>query len=368
MSEVVEAPAQVDTAPTTGGEDSVLSAFANARQVAPEPQQAVPASEPPAAVPQASKESVAPDYTPLLKELGYETPEALKERLATVKDYDPQAVERLTANQRDDHDKAVREMLADPAKARAYFELQTMQPDVLAAGTPAQQRELLFEDFKLKNPQFTGKLAQFEFEDEYERKYALAEEGDADDPATERAKLHLEAALKLAAPAMKAAQDAAKVAVLPKPAEAQGPTQEQQDAWATKWNEGVTAVLAKPTVEQAFQVDGQPVTVGFDTKSPEFKEFASEPLGFMADYLKKLAYPDGPDKPANMEALAQAYGRLTQPDAIARAAAAHAKTAIGAHVLLTTLSNPAPEAPQPASGAGGGSVTDAFAAAAARRS
>lgn len=368
MSEVLEAPQPQapETAPASQGlGEGARAAFA-ARIPAKEP---APVAVSPAATPEPAPVAptpapVAPQTAPygeFMKELGYESPEALKARLEATKDYDPTAFEQLKANQRDDHDVAVRNLLADPAKARAYFDLQTLKPEELAVGTIDQQRDLLFEKYKLDNPTMSAKLAALEFEDEYEQKFALADSDETADPAVVRAKERLAHAVSQAVPTVKAAQDAAKVALLPKPAEAQGPTPEQQAAATAEWLKGIDVVLTTP-IEQTVQVDGKPVKVVFDGKDAGLKDFLSTPEEFLTKLLHQTAFPDGADKPANMAGLAQLYGRLVQPDAIAKAAADAARAAIGAHVPLTTLTNPAPDAPQPLPGSAG-SLRDAFRAA-----
>jgi len=369
MSEVLEAPQPQapETAPASQGlGEGARAAFA-ARTPAEEP---APVAVSPAATPEPAPVAptpapVAPQAAPygeFVKELGYESPDALKARLEATKDYDPTAFAQLKANQRDDYDKAVRDMLADPEKARAYFDLQTLQPDALATGTPEQQRELLFTHYKLQNPELNGRLAVLGFNKVYDAKYGLMNSEDPDDAEdAEFAKLQYEADIKRAAPAVKTAQETAKVAMLPKPAEAQGPTPEQQTAAAAEWLKGIDAVLTTP-IEQTVQVDGKPVKVVFDGKDAGLKDFLSTPEEFLTKLLHQTAFPNGADKPANMAGLAQLYGRLVQPDAIAKAAAEAARAAIGAHVPLATLSNPAPDAPQPLPGAAG-SLRDAFRAA-----
>jgi len=360
--QVVEAPApQQDALPPMTPD--MRAAFANPTEPAPRavqdlpPVDAAPAATGTEAAPVTpaapAPVAAAPDYTGLLTELGVESVDALKEKWNAAKDYDPKTVEQLRANQRDAHDEALRTMVAtDPTKARAYFDLQALPVDTLVTGTPDEQRELLFTQFKLANPTMPAKLAQLEFEDEFALKYGLADSDETDDPAVVRAKERLNYALSQAAPVVKAAQEAAKIALVPKPEAANQPTPEQQQAADAAWLQGVTAVLAQPKIEQVFQTENGPVKVGYDTQDAELKTFLDKPLGAVEAYLNKVAYPNGFDKPADMAALAQAYLRLTKPEAIAQAAAAVGKASVGAHVPMEKLVNPA--APAPLVPAGGG--------------
>lgn len=355
--ELAEAPTLQETAPVTQPDESPVvsqglrDAFSAARTAEEKaPEAATPTATetaPPAEKP--ADKATAPDYGDLLKDLGVESVDALKTSWQARKELDPEAYKTATANQRDDHDKAVREMLDNPAKARAYFELQTLKPDELAKGDADQQRQLLFENFKLANPQFTGRLAEIEFEDEYEQKYALATSDDTDDPAVERAKLRLEAALGVAAPAVKAAQDAARIAVLPK---ADEPTPEQKQAkeadlaaYTKSWAAGMEQ-LEKAPVQHKFQSEFGEVTAAYDLTTPDAKAFMDDPMAWIEARLHNEVDMSGykTGKPTDLTNLAKIYGAITQLDAVVKASAAVGKASVRAHVPMDKITNPAPQA------------------------
>lgn len=359
---VLDAPVVADQPVVEQGlppmSEGLRAAFANPQSGSPEPppepvqapaateQPAAPASSPSPAAP-ASPSVPATDYAPWLKEtFGVETPEALKEKLTLA-----EQAETLKANQRDAHDIAIRQMLTtEPEKAEAYFALQRVNADALATGTPEQQRRLLFESYKVANPALTGRLAELGFNKEFTAKYALMDSDDPDEAEdAEFAKLQYQSDLSKAVPAIKSAQEAAKIAVLPT-AEANGPTKAELEAFDLAWLNDVEATLKAP-VGQSFQVEGVDVNVDYEA-NPTLKDALVGQLDFVREHLTKVLYPNGVNAPADHAALARTMGSLLQPDAIAKAAFAAGKASVGAHVPMERLVNPAPDAPQP--GASGG--------------
>ena len=372
---VVADPPQV-AAPAAEPADAALAAFSNRVVGGTQPSQSAqnaPAEQSqPVATPPVEKEKPgsAPD-TSFLKELGYETPEALRTRLDAVKDYDDlkNNYESAKSNQRDAHDEAVRNLLADPEKARSYFDLQTLKPEALATGTPEDQRRLLFEKYRLDNPTMSARLAELEFEDEFENRFALANSEDADenDPAKIRAKERLAHAVNQAVPVVKAAQEASRIALVPKQETANALTPEQEQAFAAEWLKSVDTVVGAGKLDQVFQTELGPVTVSYDTKDKSLRDFLDDPFRVANEFFQKVAYPNGFDKPADLSALAQAFQRLTKPEAIAAAASAVGKASVGAHVPMEKLANLPPVTPQAPGSGGGRTLEQAFAEAAARQ-
>lgn len=353
MDSEIEAPVQVAEAPAVEhSAEAIAAAFAS-----PQPYNPTPASEPVAAAPvevvppieaavpaptpavAVAPETVtpqAPDYAAWLKE------QELPEDVAVIKTA-LQTAEALKANQRTAQDVAFEQLLADPAKAVQFVKLQTTDFTALSP------RELLSAAYAHAHPDLSPEVAAIRAKREYEAEYSAAEFDDADDPAVQEAKVLLNAAVQSAVQTMEGAKTAAREAVLSKATPtAEGPseadTKAEADAKANgeAWFQGVENVINAEKLSLAYDLDGQPITLDFDHKTPAFKEAMLNPQ----EWLFKEVCPTGDPKAPNLDRLAEIVALVQQTDVMLKNAAAHGQSRLGAVIPLTQAVNPIPNAPQ----------------------
>ena len=357
----------IDTAPAPVVDTSaadLMAAFSAATQ-SPPPQREAPAPEPvavPAPVVEAAAPvpvvevvapvaPVVPDYAAYLKEtFGSDTADALKERLTLAG-----KAESLQANQRTAQDLAFEKLLANPAAATAFVKLQSTDFSQVPA------KELLAAKYAFDHPELSPEVAAIRARREYDAEYAAAEFDDPDDPAVQEAKVLLNAATKEAITTMEAAKSAATAAVMAKAIpEAVGPTAEQKAleadnvAQSAHWMQGVESIVAAPSLELEYTVDGQPMRLAFDNKNAAFKEAMLNPV----EWLLKELRPAADWKQTNYDRLAEIIALATQPDVLLKNAIATGKASLGAVIPLDRAVNPTPNAPQ--SPTANMSVLDAF--------
>ena len=373
MSEISELIAPAPEAPVADTSAADLAAaFSNATPYNPNAQPApapvapvaapapVEAANPAPAAPVAvapepvAPAVVAPDYAAYLREtFGAETPDALKAQLTLA----GQAA-TFQANQRTAQDVAFEKLLADPAAAAQYVKLQTTDFTTLS------DRELHAAAYAHQHSELRPEVAAIRARREFDAEYAAAEFDDADDPAVQEAKVLLADARTNALQTLEGAKAAAREAVLTKAPLADGPTPAQQqaeEARATNWTNGVTELLNAPSLEVEYEVDGKPLKLAFDHKSPSFKEAMLDPNKWVFNQI----CPDGDASKPNLDRWAVIVALAEQTDVLLKNAMQAGKAQVGAHIPMNTAVNPAPITPSaPASE---GSIYDAFRAAAQSR-
>lgn len=374
MSDQPEVIAAAPEAPADFGDVDFAAAFASAQPYNPSAEPTQPASveadavtassasvagEVPSQAPAAvGSAATAPDYAAYLREsFGGAESDAIKAALENAGQN-----EAYKANQRTAQDVALAKLFEDPKAGADFVRLQSTDFTALS------DRELHAAAYAHAHPELKPDVATIRARREYDAEYAAADFDDADDPVVQEAKVLLADARAQALVTMENAKTAARQAVLTAATpEAEGPTAEQvqaqaaQEAHGTAWVNGIENVINAPSLELAYQVDGQEVKLAFDHKNAAFQEFMEAP----AQWLEKAIGFDPKNPTAtNFDRLAEIGAWLTQPDVMLKNTLSVGKSSLGAVIPLNAAVNPIPNAPQ----ATGGEMTleDAFRQAAAK--
>jgi hypothetical protein len=282
-----------------------------------------PAAVAPAVAPTAPAE---PDYAAWVKQTYGVEPDAVKAAL----DAQPKLTELEKQVQ---EAAAIRELLSDPAKARAFVELTGTD---FKAQVNDEPKAVLFAKFKADNPHYNGQAAQIRFEREFAAKYPGFGYEDTDSEAHREDALLVKEDATVAAEFMTGKQaEARKALEAPATAAPAGPSAEQVEADAAKQLQEVESFFTGLEGFD-FDVDGQKVAMPI-TNLQAVKDATLDFGGF----ITKLATTDG--KFDVQKAAMLAY-KLTED--IAGHAAKAAKGSAGPVVPMAALvNNPSAQAP-----------------------
>lgn len=321
----------------------MVAAFQNASSTPPEPQSPpAPEVSAPAPVQEAAVEpgTVAPpveavvppveaapafDPSAWLQEQYKASPDEVKNALALAPKVTELEAQVAQAN-------AIRELLSDPAKGKAFLELTSQDFGKLQTEDP---KAVLFAQFKTQNPQYSEEGARIRFEGRFAAEYPGFDYDDEDSDVHRHASLLVKEDAATAAQFMQEKQTEARKALeAPVSAAPEGPTaptQEQIDAQLHQVEEFFTGLEGFD-----FDVDGQKVSMPI-TNLQAVKDATLDFGGF----IMKLATTDG--KYDVQKAAMLAY-KLTED--IAGHAAKAAKGSAGPVVKMAELvNNPSAQAP-----------------------